>query len=411
MRVYWALASVLVLMVLATVAVGVLRSPDVVQPAVYGHSGGGVSNPSQQRAVWGGFFSPGNDPTNTDPTDYAQLELGLVEYFDSLANYIVNPTGDLVCNTSATDLDAALLLLTTSMQHVDTQTRNFQVVYGTCMGCSGDAFPQLISADAIAATTIPISFHNNIDTQPVPLVAVKVSLQPTECLGLMVRGDNNRDVLVGLGTLTIVAGDVDGFSAQNTWANLLDTEDTDFLGLSGYVPIVQPGETTLRLLPLPTFHYSDGTLDGAGNAVEAHDDDWHPLDPGIVVDHTHGDGLTISANAEQWCNFTDEELRGFLSVRVQMTQANDNLQTLRLRFCEVTGEVACTSGDVMSGPEDQAVFKDDEETRPHMMVSTSGSWLDGECRGLMVRRLDGDDEDYEVMAGNYFAEFRDILLP
>ncbi len=82
-----------------------------------------------------------------------------------------------------------------------------------------------------------------------------------------------------------------------------------------------------------------------------------------------------------------------------------------MRLGERTGEGALVDGDVMVGPEDKAVFKDDVETMDHLQVATSGTWADGDCRGVMLKRFDGVDQTYTIEAGNYDAAFRDILLP
>ena len=208
---------------------------------------GQVSGIGSARDIFAGLFGGGGSPTTVSDTVWRQLEIDFSEGTDSSNFYTVNPTGDLVCNTSGGDLAQIEMLLTATMQHIDTQTRDFNVRFGVCVGCSGDVFPQLTDGNQISGGDMLVSFHNNVNFAPVPLGG-PVPIGNDVCIGLMVIGANNRAVQIISGTWSLYSGGT-GAGASGEFTSLLgldDVQESTFLGAAGQALIVNGSETGIE---------------------------------------------------------------------------------------------------------------------------------------------------------------------
>lgn len=371
------LILILSLMLVASVASSV--------PVPFGTGGGFGGGVSTNRVIFGGAFQGGGLPTNTSATVWRQLEIDFVEFVDTAASFTVNTSEDLICNTSGGDFSEIEMLLTATMQHIDTQTRDFNVRFGTCTGCSSDVFPQLVNGDEAPGGDMLVSFHNNVNFAPIPLGA-PVPIGNDECVGLMVLGAENRNVQIVSGTWNMYGGG----TGEAVQASVME-------GQLQALDIVQ-GTRGI-------FGYS---FDGLSSSANANISTWTQLPVGIVDEFEIGSGFNVSTDRNLFCNTGSGDATVHVAGRFGLTQSGAGTRTLLLKYGRRTGEGALTDGDEISIFQDAKIFM-----APGTMETIISAIIirmdEDDCVGLMILRGDaagGPDRDYEIDDGGFVFETR-----
>ena len=382
-------------------------------PTGFGTTGGFGGQLPPPESLLGVKLGDGPPSAQTlNATTFVQVPLGAVEFLDTGNGFEISSDGNLICNSSGEKLTGAQLSMSASVGNVNLATWSFNVRFGICQDCILDTFPQLDDTNDFTAIDMPVSFRNQVPFDDAVLVGPIQDIGPDDCIGILMQGDAANNVVISGGTFNIYGSRIaDGAVAQGAAQTILDLDDvgeTTFIGSEGHALLVNEFGTGMEFGQLSEQALSTGTFDGTGAAVNVTDAAWVGVELKATIDETFGvAALELSTDRNLLCNNSGSDLRGTFNLHAHILQSSGGVQDLRVRMGERSGEGALSDGDEIS-TEDQASFTG-SGTKSSITVQTAGVWADGNCRGLMLRRLNGMNKDYSVEFGNYAANFFTVI--